>query len=213
MPGKLKNKEIIIGGVSLTAKTIFIEQLSVMIKSGLTIIDALTIAGSSSTGVLRRTIKNLVKSVSSGNSLANAMSQHPKVFNPMFVKTVEAGEKAGTLEDNLSYLSVQMTKEKELVDKVKGAMLYPVVVLCAAFVLGMAMAFFILPKITPMFIGLKVELPFTTRMLLKFSDIITSAWVGFVRRYCCCCVSFALADQTKIQSSRDALFIIAHPNY
>lgn len=88
------------------------------------------------------------------------------------MNAVRAGESSGTLEDNLSHVAKQLQKDKELMSKVKGAMLYPVVVLTATFVLGMVLSFVVLPQITPLFTGLKIELPFTTRVLIAFATFV-----------------------------------------
>ncbi len=166
--------DISFGKVSLTARSLFAEHLSVMLKSGLTITDALTIGVESNRGKMKKVLKKVLKSVESGNSFSSALARHPKTFSGLFINAVRAGETSGTLEENLSHVAEQLAKEKELVSKIKGAMLYPVVVLTASFVLGMVLSFVVLPKITPLFTGLKMELPFTTRALISFSAFVES---------------------------------------
>lgn len=164
--------EISFGGVSLVQKAFFAKNLAVMLRSGLTITDSLEISMDSSTGKLKKILKKISKSVNSGSSLSESLKDYPKVFPPFFSSAVYAGEESGTLEENLEQVAVQLTKEKELASKVKGAMIYPVIILIAAFVLGMFVSFTILPKITPLFESLSGELPFTTRVLIAISDTV-----------------------------------------
>lgn len=161
-----------IGRVNLTQRALFAKNLSVMLKAGLVITEALSIAIDSTQGRLKRTLKAILKSVESGQSLSSSFANYPKVFPAFFVSATYAGESSGNLDKNLENLAFQLEKDKELMAKVKGAMIYPIVVLSAAFCLGLAMAFFVLPKITPLFEGMKMELPFTTRVLIWLSHFI-----------------------------------------
>lgn len=163
-----------IGRVNLVQKAIFAKNLSVMLKSGLTIIDALNIAQDSTSGKFNKILGKILKSVESGNSLSKSFAQYPKVFPGIFISATNTGEASGTLVENLENVSEQLEKEKELVLKVKGAMLYPIVVLIASFVLGIVLTFVVLPKITPLFQGLNIDLPITTRALIWFSNFIQS---------------------------------------
>jgi len=175
MSQKIEKKSILdldIGRVNLTQKAIFAKNLSVMLKSGLAITEALSIAQSSATGKLKSILGKVLKSVESGSSLSKSFAQYPKVFPGIFISATNAGEASGTLVENLENVSEQLEKEKELVSKIKGAMLYPIVVLIAAFILGMVLAFVVLPKITPLFEGLKIDLPLTTQGLIWFSNFV-----------------------------------------
>ena len=166
------NYEFNIGRVSLTQKAFFVKNLSVMIASGLGLVEALSISADSSKGKFKTILLAVVRSVESGRSLSESLKQYPKIFPTFMVSAVYAGEQSGTLEENLTQISVQLKKEKELLDKVKGAMIYPMVILVAGLVLGLFVSFFILPKILPLFEGFGQELPFTTRALISFSNFI-----------------------------------------
>lgn len=163
---------ISLGRVSITDRAVFIRHLAVMLKSGLSLHEALEIAHDSARGRLKKAVGKLATSVSAGNSLSASFSQHPKIFPAFIVNVTKAGEQSGTLEENLENIAMQLQKEQRLQSKIKGAMTYPVVVLVAAFILGLAMAYYVLPQITPLFTGLKIELPFTTRVVIAVSDII-----------------------------------------
>ncbi len=176
MPTERKNflnLNINIGGTGLTDKALLAKHLSVMQQSGLTITESLEIIQDAAKGKMKKIIQGVRHSVEAGNSLANSLTRYPKVFSGIFVSAVYAGESSGTLSENLKILAEQLQKEKEITSKVKGALLYPVVVLIAAFIMGLTMSFFVLPKITPLFEGLKTDLPLTTRWLIKFSHLIS----------------------------------------
>jgi type II secretory pathway component PulF len=177
---KTKNKkkqsvldlDISIGGIDLKTKAIFAKHLSVMLKAGLNIVEAIEITEEQASGKFRKILRGILSSLNAGQSLAESFKRYPKVFSNMFINIVGAGEMSGNLEENLTNIAEQLEKERQLKEKIKGAMLYPSVVLIAALILGIAMSFLVLPKIIPLFEGLKVDLPFTTRALIWFSRII-----------------------------------------
>jgi type IV pilus assembly protein PilC len=165
-------KEISLAGVNLTTKALFARHIAVMLAAGMPITEALLVTIDAARGKMKRVLEKVYTAVDAGRTLSSALADHQAVFSGLFIHATRAGEASGTLEENLENVADQLEKEKELVDKVRGAMLYPVVVLTAAFFLGLALAFFILPKITPLFAGLDIELPFTTRGLIWMSGLI-----------------------------------------
>src|SRR3989339_232554 len=161
-----------LGGTGLSDRALLAKYLAVTQQSGLSILESLDIVGETARGKMKNIIAGVKKSVESGNSLADSLGRYPRVFSGIFTSAVYAGESSGTLAENVQNLSEQLKKEKELGAKVKGAMFYPLVVLVAAFILGMAMSFMVLPKITPLLEGLNTELPITTRGLIAFSHFV-----------------------------------------
>jgi len=164
--------ELSIGGINLTQKAIFAKNLSVMLKAGVTISEALQIIIDSTNGKFKKIIIGVLKSVEAGQSLADSLARYPKVFSGIFRSAILIGESSGTLSENLESISKQLEKERELRAKVINAMLYPVVVLVAAFFLGLVIAFLVLPKIVPLFLGLKVKLPLSTKVLIWLASVI-----------------------------------------
>lgn len=164
--------EISIGGAGLTQKALFAKHLSVMLRAGLPITEALSISIDSTEGKFKKVLQHIMKSVQSGNSFSLSLADHPSVFSEFFISAVYAGESSGTLEENLENVAKELQKEKELASKIRGAMIYPVLILSATFILGLVLSFIVLPKITPLFQGLKINLPVSTRMLIWFSNII-----------------------------------------
>lgn len=169
---KKKSLDITIGGVNLGQRALLARHLAIMLKAGLSLTESLAIAKDSVKGTLKNILEDISRSVTSGRSFADALSDHQKHFSGLFISAVRAGEVSGTLEVNLEHLALQLEKDRAIASKVKGAMLYPIIVLVATFGLGLVIAFFVLPQIVPLFIGLKAELPITTRMLIAFSALI-----------------------------------------
>jgi type II secretory pathway component PulF len=168
----LLSLDISFGRVSLGQKTVFARDLSLMLRSGLVLSEAIEIIEAESKGKMKKALNGVLSSIRSGRSLSDSLARYPKVFSDFFINIVNAGEVSGNLEKNLENIATQLKKEEDLITKIKGALFYPVIVLVAAFFMGLAMAFFVLPKITPLFEGLKVDLPFTTRVLISFSHLI-----------------------------------------
>lgn len=177
---KFLEQEIFIGGVKLVQKEVFARHLSIMLKSGLNIIEALEIAVDSTAGGFKKVLLGVSNTVRSGYTLSDSLARYPKVFSSLFISAVFAGETSGTLGESLKGIADQLEKEKKLSSKIKGAMLYPLIILVAALMVGMAMAFWVLPKIIPLFKGLKVELPLTTQLLIKFSAFIEQYGTHFL---------------------------------
>lgn len=168
----LLEKDLSIGNVSFNQKLIFARYLSIMLRSGLTISEAMDIIHEQATGKFKKITARIASSVKSGNSLSDSIKMFPNIFSNLMINSTYAGEVSGTLEDNLGSVAQQLEDEKELRTKIKSAMIYPIIVLIGTFILGMSMAFFVLPKITPLFEGMKMELPFTTRLLISISHAV-----------------------------------------
>lgn len=181
MPDQKKNilsVDISIGGVGPAQISILAKQLAVMLRAGLTLNESLLIARDSSRGKLTTCLSEVSSSISAGQKLSRALSDYPRIFSPLFINAVRAGETSGTLVENFEQLAVQLQKEKELASKIKGAMIYPIVVLVAALILGAGLAFFVLPQITPLFERLNVDLPITTKIIIWISKQIQSHGVA-----------------------------------
>ena len=164
--------DVSLKGVSLEEKALFSKHLAVMLRAGMPVLEALQISRTSTEGKLKKIIIKVESSVASGHSLSDSFAEYPNVFSKLFINVTKAGESSGTLIENLENLAEGLQKEKILLGKVKGALLYPVIVLIATFGLGMVLSFVVLPKITPLFDGLQMDLPTSTKFLIAFSDII-----------------------------------------
>ncbi len=159
-------------------KVIFSRQLSTLINAGLPIVQSLnSISSQTHNKTLQGVIKAVIADVEAGSSLADALAKHPKVFNRVFVSLVAAGESSGTLDVALERLANQQEKDADIISKVRGALIYPVIVL---FVMGAVVGFMIivvLPQVKNLYDGLPgVKLPLLTRILLGISNFVIHDW-------------------------------------
>ncbi len=166
-----------IGQVSLLNKTLLVEQLAAMLKAGLPLVEALQIVSDQfRSAKLRQILRDAGKDVASGIPLSASFSKHPEVFDRVFIQVVRAGEVSGILEKNLRYLASELRRRYELTSQVRGALLYPIVIVCAMIGVGFALMIFVVPKIADVLQQNGAELPGTTRLLLATSDFIVNFW-------------------------------------
>jgi len=158
---------------------IFTRQLSVMLKSAIPPVEALrTQVTQAENPDFREAILKIAEMVETGSSLSQAFSSHPKIFNTFYVSCVKSGEASGKVADSLNYLAQHLESEYELRAKVKGAMLYPLVVIIAAIGVTLLVIFFIIPRLVGVLEDLAGELPFSTRMMISFSSFIREGgWI------------------------------------
>lgn len=158
-------------GISLKEKVFFTRNLSVMISSGLTVARAVSnLSAQTNNKRFRKILDAMYKDVQSGATFSAALARYPAIFNELFVNMVRVGEAGGTLDQSLDIITTQMEKDHELQSKVRGAMIYPAVIVCAMVVVGVIMLTYILPQILGVFADMEVELPATTRFVISVSD-------------------------------------------
>ncbi len=174
-PGKVKilSRKIGWGKSALLDKIIFARHLSVMLRAGLSLTEALvTIEEQTASNRMKQIIQRITENVNNGKTLASGLEEYPKIFSGIFIGMVKVGEASGTLERNLDYIATELEKDYELRRKIKAAMLYPVIVLTATIVLGIGLTIFILPKIVDMFSTFKLELPLATKIFLSIATFL-----------------------------------------
>ncbi len=170
--GSRKNKK-----VKPKALQIFSRQFATMIESGLSIVQALVVLEQQTDDkTLAETIRLVRTDVEGGLLLSEAIAKHPPVFNRLFVAMVEAGEAAGILDGVLDRLAVQIEKETKLKRRVKGAMIYPLVVLGFASIVLVGMLLFLVPVFVKVFQDLGGELPALTKLVLFGSNTLKAWW-------------------------------------
>lgn len=161
--------------IPLTQKMFFVQYLAVMIKGGLSLTTALkTLIRQTKNKRFKSIILSIYDDIEKGKSLTQSFKKHPKVFSELFVNMIQAGELSGKLEEVLGQLYIQMHKEHDLKSKIKGALIYPIIVLSAMLVIGIITTIFIIPKLTEIFQELHTELPLMTRILIRLSEILSS---------------------------------------
>jgi type IV pilus assembly protein PilC len=153
----------------------FTRQFATMIGAGLPMVQCLEILGQQSDSAgMRKVITQVKESVQAGTTLAEALSRHKKTFDDLYVNMVDAGEIGGALDTILVRLAVYREKADALVRKVRGAMIYPAVILLVAIGVTTLMLTFIVPIFAKMFAGVGAELPGPTRFVLGLSHFLTS---------------------------------------
>ncbi|QOJ01609.1 MAG: type II secretion system F family protein [Phycisphaeraceae bacterium] len=172
--GKKKSASFSFGGVSAKLMTTFTRQLSTLQDAGLPLLRSLQILESQQKpGLMKNVLIGVCEEVEGGASLSEAMSKHPKAFDRLYVKMVNAGEIGGVLDVILQRLAEFMEKSERLKRKIKGAMVYPIVVVVIAALILTGIMVFIIPKFEEIFKDFGVALPSLTRGL-----IYSSRWVA-----------------------------------
>jgi len=173
--GPTKKKRM--GAIKMRDIVIFTRQFSTMINSGLPLVQALDIlATQSENPALKDTTRQVVFDVESGNTVADALRKHPKAFTELYVNMVAAGEAGGILDTILMRLAVFMEKNDALVRKVKGAMIYPGVIMSVAALAITVLLIFVIPTFSSMFASANIPLPLPTRIVIGMSDLLKTYW-------------------------------------
>ncbi len=159
-------------------KVIFSRQLSTLINAGLPLVQSLrTVMSQTKNKKLSAVIGQVINDVEGGKALSVSLEKHPSIFNQVYTSLVAAGETSGTLDKALERLANQQEKDAELASKVRGALIYPVIVLL---VMGGVVGFMVvavLPQVKELYKGLPgTNLPFVTRLLLAISDFTIRFW-------------------------------------
>jgi len=158
--------------ISFLDKLFFTKHLGIMLKSGITLPEALTTLEDQAKGsAFRKILVSVSAEVQKGKSLEEAFANHPQAFDSLYLSLIKIGERSGNLEKNLDHLGDQLEKEHDFRKKIQSALLYPGLILTATFCLGGGISLFILPKLVEFFESLEVELPLTTKILLFVAQI------------------------------------------
>ncbi len=161
----------------LQAMVVFSRQFATMIDAGIPILRCLDILHSQTRdAALKHALDTVRKDVKAGMALNEALEKHPGVFSTLYVNMVRAAEVAGILDQILDRLATFLEKDLEVRQKVKSAMMYPVMVLIFSFLVLIAIFMFVLPKFKEIFDSMKVEMPATTQFLFAASDFLVSYW-------------------------------------
>lgn len=169
-------------GVKTDEKITFTKNLSAMLGAGLTLSRALSvIQRQSKNKYLKQILEALQTSVKSGTGFHESLAVYPNVFSKLFVAMTKAGEESGKLSETLTVVAKQMDTSNTLTKKVKGAMIYPCIILSAIVVIGILMLIFVVPTLSATFRSLGVDLPLSTRIIVGASDFMAhNAIIVFV---------------------------------
>ncbi len=174
----VKKARRVIGGVKTKHLSVMCRQFSVMVDAGVTLVRCLNVLAEQVESPKLRTVLEDVKlDVESGNMLNKSLAKYPNIFDRLFVGLIRAGEIGGNLEESLHRLSEFLEADVKLKNKIKSAMTYPTVVMCAAVGIVLFLMTFVIPKFLEMFNDLGMtELPPTTAFLKMCSDFILQKW-------------------------------------
>src|SRR3989344_5210136 len=164
--------------IGIVDKMFFARNLSVMIGAGLSLTRSLEgIKEESPNPKFRKIVEDINESVTKGKTFADSLRSHPKVFGEVFISMVEVGETSGKLTLILKLLANQMKKDYDLQKRVKGALMYPAVILVALAGVGSFMMFYVVPTLTQTIKELGVPLPVTTQAIIFLSDFLTNYYL------------------------------------
>jgi type IV pilus assembly protein PilC len=168
-------------GVSTRDVVIFTRQFATMINAGLPLARSLDIlARQSENKALRRVVEEVLYGVESGQSLAEAMAAHPRIFSDLYRNMVAAGEAGGILDTILLRLAAFMEKSDALRRKIKGALIYPLVILTVAVGAVIVLLLFVIPTFQEMFQSAGVPMPAPTMLVMAVSDLLQNYWYALL---------------------------------
>lgn len=157
--------------VTLSQKIFFVQQLGVMLKAGISLSVALkTLAAQTTAKGFRIILVDLQQGVEKGNLFSKGLEKYQKIFGELFVNMIRAGEASGKLEDVLKQLFVQMKKDHDIIAKVKGAMIYPLIVITMMAAIAILVLVYVIPTMSGIFTEMNIKLPLATRILIGSSN-------------------------------------------
>lgn len=167
----------IFNAVSLTDKMLFMDNMSTMLRAGLSLTPALkTIQQEIKNPYFKKILKYLFDHIENGQTLSTGMKHYPKVFPGMVIATIEVGENTGMLADTFGHLADIMKRQKELRSKIVGAMMYPTIVILALLVVSGFLALVIFPQLIGLFESGGVKLPFILRAVEVINFVVRGYW-------------------------------------
>ncbi len=169
------------GGVTTRDVVIFTRQFATMINAGLPLVQSLNIlAQQTENKKLAEVTKAVVYDVEAGNTLADALAKHPKAFSDLYTNMVAAGEAGGILDTILVRLATFLEKNDAIVRKVKGAMVYPAVIISVAALAIVILLIFVIPTFEEMFASVNMTLPLPTRAVIGLSNLLSNWWWAII---------------------------------
>ncbi len=162
-------------GVKMDERIAFTKNLSAMLAAGLTLSRALSVINRQSGNKgLKLIVSDLEARVKKGDAFNESLASHPHVFSPLFIAMTKAGEESGTLADALKVVARQMDRSFTLQKKIKGAMIYPAIILFAIVVIGVLMMIYVVPTLAATFKELGAQLPAATLAIMSISEFMSS---------------------------------------
>ena len=169
----------ILGKISSKDLVVFSRQLSIMFRSKIPLVESLkTLSVQTSNAELKEKILEISEEVEAGTSFSNALARFPEIFSTFFVAMIKAGEVSGKLSETLDYLAGHLEREYYLNSKIKGAMIYPALILLVVFVVLLIMNYFVIPQMAGILTSGEGELPAVTKVVIEGSAFMRKwGWV------------------------------------
>jgi pilin biogenesis protein len=163
--------------ISNKDKIVFSRQLATLIGAGLPLTQSLhTVFEQTANKKMQEIVQEIIADVEGGKTLSSAFGKHPEVFNKIFIALVTAGEASGTLDDALKRIADQQEKDAAMVSKIRGAMVYPGIVLAVMVAVGVFMMVTIVPQVAKLYSDMKKTLPVLTSILIGISNFVINFW-------------------------------------
>lgn len=165
------------GRITTKDKVVFTRQLATLIGAGLPLSQSLrTVQEQTANKRMQEIVQEIISDVEGGRSLSDSFSKHPEVFNKVYVALVAAGETSGTMDDALKRLAAQQEKDAAMMGKIRGAMMYPSIVLAVIILVVGFMLFTVMPQVEGLYRDLNKELPLITLIMVGTAKFFTGFW-------------------------------------
>lgn len=165
------------GRITTKDKVVFTRQLATLIGAGLPLAQSLrTVQEQTTNKRMQEIVQEIISDVEGGKSLSDSFAKHPEAFNKVYVALVSAGETSGTMGDSLKRLAAQQEKDAAMMSKIRGAMMYPSIVLVVIILVIGFMLFTVVPQVEGLYRDLNKGLPFVTLMMIKTANFFSSLW-------------------------------------
>lgn len=152
-------------------------QLATMIESGLVLAESLDILVEQQTNkTFKKALEEISQDVKAGIDLSTAFKKHPNIFPPIYSSLISAGEKSGKLDVILVQMATNLERDREFRSRIRGAMIYPIVVICMMVMVAAVMMFFVIPRLTSLYTSSNIDLPLPTKILIGTSGFATRFW-------------------------------------
>ena len=165
------------GRITTKDKVVFTRQLATLIGAGLPLAQSLrTVQEQTTNKRMQEIVQEIISDVEGGKSLSDSFAKHPEAFNKVYVALISAGETSGTMDDSLKRLAAQQEKEAAMMSKIRGAMMYPSIVLAVIILVIGFMLFTVVPQVEGLYRDLNKELPLVTLVMIKVANFFSSLW-------------------------------------
>lgn len=200
--GKVKSDELVM----------VTRNLGSMLVAGLTITRALSVIERQSKNIkLKGVVKQVIASITKGEAFFRALKNFPEVFDDLYIAMVRAGEESGSLAESLKTLAIQMERSTNLKKKIKGAMIYPAIIIIVMVIIGILMMIFVMPVITGVFKEMGNDLPMATQVLISISDFFVKQMIMALLLITGVVVSLVLALRSAVGHRMMSWLVIRLP--